>query len=100
MDKKEELLKLVGHDIKTEQLVDEIVFIEDRLNYLKKLPFLNVNLNNPMQQKATPAAKQYKELLQQYNNCLRLLYRITGDLGGDVEEESPLRKWLKSRSEG
>lgn len=100
MDKKEELLKLVGHDIKTEQLVDEIVFIEDQLNYLKRLPFLNVNSNNPMQQKATPAAKQYKELLQQYNNCLRLLYRITGDLGGDAEEESPLRKWLKSRSEG
>ena len=100
MDKKEELLKLVGHDIKTEQLVDEIVFIENQLYYLKKLPFLNVNLNNPMQQKATPAAKQYKELLQQYNNCLRLLYRITGDLGGDVEEESPLRKCLKSRSEG
>ena len=100
MDKKEELLKLVGHDIKTEQLVDEIVFLEYQLNYLKKLPFLNVNPNNPMQQKATPAAKQYKELLQQYNNSLRLLYRITGDLGGDVEEESPLRKWLKSRNEG
>ena len=100
MDKKAELLKLVGNDLKTEQLVDEIVFIEDPLNSLKKLPFICVNPKNPMQQKATPASRQYKELLQQYNNCLRLLYRITGDLGGDVEEESPLRAWLKSRKEG
>lgn len=100
MDKKAELLKLVGNDLKTEQLVDEIVFIEDQLNNLKKLPFIFVNPKNPMQQKATPASRQYKELLQQYNNCLRLLYRITGDLGGDVEEESPLRAWLKSRKEG
>lgn len=100
MDKKEELLKLVGNDLKTEQLVEEIVFLEDQMNSLKKLPFLNVNPKNPMQQKATPAAKQYKEFLQQYNNCLRLLFRITGDIGGEVEEESPLRKWLKTRSEG
>ena len=99
MDKRAELLKLVGDDLKAEQLIDEIIFLEEQMKELKKLPFINVNPKNPMQQKATPASRQYKEMLQQYNNCLRLLFRLTGDIGGDSEEESPLRKWLKSRNE-
>ena len=84
--------------IKAEQLIDEVVFIEEQLVELKKLPFININPKNPMQQKVTPAAKQYKELLQQYNNSLRLLFRLSGDMG-ESEEESPLRQWIKSRKE-
>ncbi len=104
MSRKEELLNLiqksgVDNDIKATQLIDEIVFIEEQLIELKKLPFLNINPKNPMQQKATPAAKQYKELLQQYNNSLRLLLRLSGDLGGEPEEESPLRQWANARKE-
>lgn len=98
MNRKEQLLEIVGDDIKCLQLVDEIVFIEEQLINLKKLPFININPKNPMQQKATPAAKQYKELLQQYNNSLRLLFRLSGELG-ESEEESPLRQWLRSRKE-
>lgn len=99
MDRREELLKIVGDDTKAAQLIDEIVFIEKQLVELKKLPFINVNPKNYAQQKATPASKQYKELLQQYNNCLRLLFHLSGDLGGEQEEESPLRAWLKSRKD-
>lgn len=99
MEREKELLELVGDDVKAAQLVEEITFIEKQLVELKKLPFINVNPKNPMQQKATPAAKQYKELLQQYNNSLRLLFHLSGDLGGEQEEESPLRAWLKSRKE-
>lgn len=103
MTRKEELIKIINkagsqNDVKAAQLVDEIVFIEERLVELKKLPFINVNPNNPMQQKATPASKQYKELLQQYNNSLRLLFRLSGDMG-ETEEESPLRRWIKGRKE-
>lgn len=103
MNRKEELLQLVckngsNNDIKATQLVDEIIFIEEQLVYLKTLPFININPKNPMQQKTTPAAKQYKELLQQYNNSLRLLLRMSGDVG-ESEEESPLRQWAKSRKE-
>lgn len=103
MGRKEELLQIVckdgtNNDIKARQLVDEIIFVEEQLVYLKTLPFININPKNPMQQKATPAAKQYKELLQQYNNSLRLLFRLSGELG-EPEEESPLRQWLKSRKE-
>lgn len=103
MGRKEELLKLIckngaDNDIKATQLIDEIIFIEEQLIFLKTLPFININPKNPMQQKATPAAKQYKELLQQYNNSLRLLFRLSGELG-ESEEESPLRQWLRSRKE-
>ena len=97
--RKNELLGLLGEDVKASQLVDEIIFIEGRLEELRKLPFIAVNPKNPAQQKATPASKQYKELLQQYNNSLRLLYHLSGDLGGEQEEESPLRAWLRSREE-
>lgn len=103
-DRKQELINIVtktGTDnfAKASQLIDEIVFIENKLRELRGLPFLNVHPNKPALQKATPAAKQYKEMMQQYNNSLRLLFRLTGDLGGEVEEESPLRQWAKSRNE-
>ena len=103
MSRQEELLKLIckngaDNDIKATQLIDEIIFVEEQLVYLKTLPFININPKNPMQQKTTPAAKQYKELLQQYNNSLRLLLRMSGDIG-ESEEESPLRQWAKSRKE-
>jgi len=103
MDRKKELLTLLKDgsqdELKARQLIDEIVFIEQRMVELKQYPFIAVNPKNPAQQKPTAASRQYKELLQQYNNCLRLLLRITGDIGGDSEEESPLRAWLKSRKE-
>lgn len=103
MSRKEELLQIVckdgmNNDVKARQLVDEIIFVEEQLVYLKTLPFININPKNPMQQKTTPAAKQYKELLQQYNNSLRLLLKMSGDIG-ESEEESPLRQWAKSRKE-
>ena len=96
MDRKEELTKLCGDNTEiTKQLVDEIVYIENQLIELKKLPFIKVNPNNTMQQKSTPASKLYKELLQQYNNCIKTLARLTGN--NETEEESPLRKWVNSR---
>ena len=103
MERKEELLQLIckngsKNDIKAKQLIDEIMFIEQQLIELRKLPFMNVNPNNPMQQKATPASKQYKEFLQQYNNSLKLLFKLSGDIG-ESEEDSPLRKWIKGRKE-
>lgn len=76
-------------------LIDDVVFLEDQLQDLRKLPFIRVNPSDPSQQKATPAAKQYKELLQQYNNCIKIL---TGILRKDAaEEESPLRAFLNAR---
>ena len=103
MNRKEELLKIINksgsrNDIKAAQLIDEIIFIEEQLVELKKLPFIRVSKKNPAVQETTPASRQYKELLQQYNNSLRLLFRLSGDMG-ESEETSPLRDWMKKRLE-
>lgn len=101
MTRKEELLKAFESVEDTKgiilPMIDDVVFLEEQLTELRKLPFMKVNPKNPAQQKPTPAAKQYKELLQQYNNCIKIL---TGILRKDAaEEESPLRAFLNSRKQ-
>ena len=96
MDRKNELLKLAGDDVTLIELVSKMLFLEKRLEELEKLPFIKVNPNNPEQQKTTPAAKQYKELLQQYTNCIKILSRAGN--ADDSEEESPLRKWVRKHA--
>lgn len=99
MTRKENLIKaLEGADlVLIQNVVDEVIFVEEQLQELKKLPLIKVNPENPLQQKATPAAKQYKEFLQQYNNLIKLLYSISGQKEND--EESPLRKWVNKHVE-
>lgn len=101
MTRKEELLKIFDQVEDTKgiilPMIDDVVFLEDQLKALKKLPFIRVNPKDPSMQKATPAAKQYKELLQQYNNCIKIL---TGILRKDTpDEESPLRAFINARKE-
>ena len=93
MTRKEELLKVIENDPALVPLIDDVVFLEERLEELKKLPFIKVHPKDPTKQKATPAQKQYKELLQQYVNIIRVLIRVTGT--DESDEESPLRKWVK-----
>lgn len=98
MDRKEQLLQQIK--INTElvtYLVDELVYMETQLVYYRSLPQLRVDPNNPERQKATPASKLYKEMLQQYTNVLKVLAKCTGQ---DLEdEESPLRQWAKDFAE-
>ena len=100
-DRKQELLSIFDAIEDTKGLIlpmiDDVVFLEEQLQALRRLPFIRVNPKDPSMQKATPAAKQYKELLQQYNNCVKIL---AGVLRKDTpEEESPLRAFLQSRKE-
>lgn len=105
MKRRETLLSFIPEDSKelVENVVNEIVFIESKLDELKKLPFIKFNPENPMQQKATPAAKQYKELLQQYLNNIKIIeliiYKDKRLQDENEQEESPLRKWANSRLE-
>lgn len=99
MNRKDELLKIFDEIEDTKDvikpMISDVVFLEEQLQDLRKLPFLRVNPKDPTQQKPTPAAKMYKELLQQYNNCIKIL---TGILRKDApEEDSPLRAFLNSR---
>lgn len=100
MSRRNELLKLFddidSRDI-IEPMIDDVVFLEGQLQELRKLPLLKIKPDNPAVQKATPAAKLYKELLQQYNNCIKILTSI---LRKDTpEEESPLRAFLNAKRE-
>lgn len=59
-----------------EPLLNEVVFMEERLLGLRKLPLIGYNVNNPVIQRHTPAAKQYKECSQSYMNAIRILAGI------------------------
>ncbi len=98
MGRKEELLKIIGDESLelSKQMVEEAVFLEGKLIELKKLPFIKVNPKNPLQQKVEPAAKLYKEFLQQYINCIKMIENIIYQekrLQGEEVKESPLREW-------
>lgn len=103
MTRREELIAIIPDDSidLVTDVIDEIIFLEEKLVELKKLPFIQVNPKNNMQQRSTPAAKQYKEFLQQYINCVKVvegvIYRDKRLDSGD-EEDSPLRKWFKDNA--
>lgn len=91
----EESLELVS------SVIDDVVFLEERLTELRKLPFIQIHPQDATKQRSTPAAKQYKEFLQQYINCIKMIeYVIYKDkrMEGDEITESPLRKWFNEHS--
>lgn len=98
MSRREELLKYLGgkdNGAMIEPMVDEVVFLEQQLTELRKLPFLRVHPHNPEIQKATPASRMYVSLMAQYNANIRTLARLSGKI--EAEEESPLRSWVKNQ---
>lgn len=99
LNRKEELMKVVNksNETITEPLIDKVLFLENQLESLERLPMIKVNPNNPEQQKATPAAKLYKEFLQQYINVVKVILKAAGD-DTNAAELSPLRKWVESRN--
>lgn len=103
MSRREELIKIIPEDSLelVNSVIDDVVFLEGRLEELKKLPFIQVHPQDASKQRSTPAAKQYKEFLQQYINCIKMIeYVIYKDkrLEGDQVEDSPLRKWFKENA--
>ena len=100
MNRRKELVELIPEDSLelVTSVIDDVIFLEERLTELKKLPFIEINPKNPMKQRSTPASKLYKEFLQQYINCIKMIeYVIYKDkrLEGEQVEESPLRKWFR-----
>ena len=74
-------------------LIEEAVFLETQMKYLKQFPLIKFHPTNPNLQKVTAAGKQYREYLQTYTNIIDKLCRMYGKEDGD--EESPLRAFLK-----
>lgn len=92
MTRKEELIEAVHGNTLLIPLVSDMVYLEEQLEYLQTLPKIRIHPDDPSKQKATPAAKLYKELLQQYTNIVKVMLRATGS--EEIEEDSPLRKWM------
>lgn len=89
MSRKEELIEIFEKVDKSkknlvEPILDEVVFLEQKLKELRTLPFIRINPNNPEQQKITAAGKQYKELSQSYLNAIKVLSSV---LNRDVTED-------------
>ena len=96
MSRKEKLLECLGAKADLNlvgNVIDEVIFLEEQLDALMKLPFIKVHPTNPELQKATPASKLYTQLSAQYNSALRTLVSLVG--GDATVEDSPLRKWAK-----
>lgn len=96
MTRKEELYTLIGRDPVLMPLITEMVELETQLDQLRALPKIVVHPKDPTKQKATPAAKLYKEALQQYTNIIRILMHATSTEADDAE--SPLRKWFNANT--
>lgn len=104
MSRKEDLLKLLPAEtiVLTEEVVNKIIFLEKKMDELKELPFIQVDKKNNMRQRSTPASKLYKELLQQYTNCVKILEAViyrNRKLEGIEEEASPLEEWLMNHAD-
>ena len=102
MSRKDEIIKYIKQNRPNDvdflsSMVDDVVFLEEQLEKLRKLPVVEVHPTDPSKQRATPSAKLYKELLQQYNNCVKIILLKKSD--DDGEDESPLRKYMKQRIE-
>lgn len=101
MERKEEILKVCQTlDADTmkliDPLIDQLIFLEKQLEYLRKLPFILVKEDDPRKQKVTVAYKQYKDLSQTYINALKV---VNGEIGIESETvESPLREYMKERA--
>lgn len=100
MSRRDELVEIIPEDSLelVSNVIDDIVFLEDKLAELKKLPFIQVHPQDSTKQRNTPASKMYKEFLQQYINCVKLVEAVIyrdKRLESEEVEESPLRKWFK-----
>lgn len=76
-------------------LIEEVIFLEEQLQALKKLPFIKVHPEFPDIQKGTAAQKQYKEFMQSYINAVKVLSAV---LSRDSEEEADeFDEFIKNR---
>lgn len=102
MEKYKELLKAFeqadpNNLILVKNTINEMVFIENKITELKKLPFIKVHPQKPELQKATPAAKQYKELMQNYLYMTKILVALINKI--NFEEDDAFSRFLKTVEE-
>lgn len=77
-------------------LLDDIAFLEERMEELKKMPFIRIHPKDPTKQKVTKAAKLYKEHSQSYMNAIRMVYSMIN--GHEIEEDPVQSFWSKEKN--
>ena len=95
--RKKELLEYIGDNVALVPIIDDMVYLEEELEYLRTLPKIRENPKDKSQQKITPAARLYREAMTQYIGILRVLIRATNT--DEDDDTSPLREWLNKRIE-
>ena len=70
-----------------DRLIDDVVFLEERRDYLRTLPMIHVNPKRPEMQRYTPASKQYKEASSSYQNAIRILCGILAKTEPSAQDE-------------
>ena len=77
-------------------LLPQVVFLEERLRELQKVPHIRIHPKNPARQEMTAAGKQYKELMQSYLNAVKVLQMTLGRYA--VEEKDAFDEWLEANT--
>ena len=102
MERKEQLYKIVDEldesiQLFARSLVDRMLYLEERLFELEKLPFIKVHPDDPTKQKETPARKMYVPLLQQYNLVIKTLCKLIGiEAEPDEGKMGEFKKYLQN----
>lgn len=81
-----------GRRLLAERLVDEMVFLEERMAECRECAFIEVNAKG--EQRQTPAWRIYKDCLAQYTNNVRVLLSMSGK-DGEEKKDSPLRAYFR-----
>lgn len=74
-------------------LLPQVVFLEERLHELQKVPHIRIHPKNSARQEITAAGKQYKELMQSYLNAIKVLQSTLSRYS--VEEQDAFDQWLQ-----
>lgn len=90
-----ELLEGVSGDklILLTPLIDDYLFLEERIKELKELPFIMVQKSNKAIQKPTAASKQFRELSNTYNMIVKQILNIIGT-SEETGTSGALDKWF------
>lgn len=70
-----------------QNLIKETAYLEERMDELKKMPFIRVSDKDPAKQRTTAAAKQYKECSQSYMNAVRILLNTLRKAESSAQDE-------------
>lgn len=93
MDRKEQLrgyFSIVDDDKRSfaYDTIDEYLFFLERIDELRKLPYIRVSKNDPARQELTPAAKLIREYSQAIDakrkTLLMILYRVESTAADDL----------------